>query len=315
MGCWSTGILVVVSLSTAITITFLLPAPGISIAVLAAFAALMSLRPDMGMLEKATWMVIIGLLLMTEVRSIRADRAANDARYLSDRRAQDAAFQTVLQAERESVQTSLSGFSSQADKTQRLLQQEISNSELGRQSLSNITGGNSFAVVLPNVVTGGDEIPLFIKNRGQNVLTGVNVLITTSGILIRMTQDEILSAAGRRDSFGALHPGESIILSQRLQPSPNTPNREIVRFYVMTGAQNFTTEEFLNLRKIGKNTSGTDSWEYSYKIYKKLPPHYYKPGEKPIPDPLLEESSWNTVADPMLVAPTAGSTTRQPSLP
>lgn len=259
MGPLSTQSLITTGIIFGIWARIYLPLPGVSIAILAAVAAIMSLRPEMRIAEKAAWLLVVGLLLSAELQSIRADRIKNDAQYLRDRKEQNDKFQAVL---------------------------------------GNITGGDSYSVVLPNVATGGDEIPLFIRNRGQKPLTGVTVLITRSGIMIRMTQDDILKAARKRDFFGALHPGESIILSQSLQPPANTPNGEIVRFYVMAGAQNFTTQEYLNLRKVGKNTSGTDSWEYSYKVYKKLPPQILKPGQKPIPDPLLEHADWTTAIDP-----------------
>jgi preprotein translocase subunit SecG len=48
--------------------------PGVSIAVFAVGAAVMSLRPTMHPLEKAAWMVIIGLLLFTEIHAIIQER-------------------------------------------------------------------------------------------------------------------------------------------------------------------------------------------------------------------------------------------------
>lgn len=66
--------LVLLFAASAIALIVWVPAPGISIAVLAVGAALMSLRLDMSVYEKAAWMLIVGLLLVSEVHAILKDR-------------------------------------------------------------------------------------------------------------------------------------------------------------------------------------------------------------------------------------------------
>lgn len=72
-----------------------LPLPGVSVAVLGGMAAIMSLRPDMKIIEKAAWMIIIFAVLYAEIRAIRKDRADSDAKALADRQTQDAAFKAI----------------------------------------------------------------------------------------------------------------------------------------------------------------------------------------------------------------------------
>jgi hypothetical protein len=74
---------------------FHLPLPGWSIAVLAGVAAAMSVHGEMRSWQKVFWMVLIGALLMIELKAIRHDRDEANAQALSDREAQDQKFKGI----------------------------------------------------------------------------------------------------------------------------------------------------------------------------------------------------------------------------
>jgi hypothetical protein len=51
-----------------------IPSPGVSVAVMGVFAALMAARTHANAIEKAAWMLLISGLLVIEVSAIRKDR-------------------------------------------------------------------------------------------------------------------------------------------------------------------------------------------------------------------------------------------------
>ena len=85
---------ILAALSSAALIWFV-PLPGISVTVLGAVAAVMSLRPDMKVGEKAAWMLIVASLLYAEIRAIRRDRAEAESQALESRQEQNNAFKAI----------------------------------------------------------------------------------------------------------------------------------------------------------------------------------------------------------------------------
>ncbi len=76
-----------------------LPNPGWAVAILAGVAAVMSVHGEMRGWQKAIWMMLIGCLLIIELRSISNDRAESDKRALAERQTQDLAFKGVRDAQ------------------------------------------------------------------------------------------------------------------------------------------------------------------------------------------------------------------------
>jgi hypothetical protein len=230
----------------------------------------MSIRPEMHLPEKLCWSVILGVFLVAEIHSIHADRTASSKQYIEDRRVQNEAFGSVLQAEKAAIVTTLKGFNEQQDANRHLLESTKAISTLTEHSLDNITGGDSYAVVMPLLSTGGDTIPLLIENRGDKILNGTTVTLYDQGIWIRGTQDSILKSVNERVTVGTLHPGERLAIDRTLLFPPNFVNTDgnMATKFIYISAQNFTVQEFLWLRKIGKNTSGTSSWEFKMKVYR-----------------------------------------------
>jgi hypothetical protein len=271
----------------------------------------MSLRPKMHLLEKAGWMLVIASLLSVEIRTILADRRNADSQALSARQLQDENFKAVLEGERRAIATTLGGFKAEEAKNRTLLEHEARNYRVASQSLSQITGGDTFAVLIPDVLTGGGTIPLTIRSRGPNVLTGVSITIMQNGILIRATQDEVLNAVNSRLQVGTLHPWESTMISRQIVFPESQPVGETPSLYVLIAAQNFTCEEFLQLRKVGLNSSGTSSWEYKYKIYR-TPPYRPENPSLAVNMQLLEQTEWTAMLDPLMKTLKGAHATKAP---
>ena len=101
-----------------------------------------------------------------------------------------------------------------------------------------------------------------------------------------------------------MHPEERIIIDRRIVLPPDRPDEDVQRRYITVQGPSFTTEEFLNFRKNGRDSKCKDAWEYEYEyeyeyeIFQKQPFRLYKPGQKFKRDQLLERAAWTTQWDP-----------------
>ena len=206
------------------------PAPGISIAILGLVAAIMSLRGEMRPMEKASWMLIISILLVAEIQSIRSDRTYTDGKAKSDREAQDKAFELVLKKEDAQLQETLQGFSAVAG--------------LARKSIENETGGSSYAYLTPQM--GFTPIPLTIYNYGTNTLTGVLVEILPPTQTLESFTNAILNPV--EIQVGTLHPGTFGTTGPRILKGYNIDPHYItttVEYRAFIYSQNFTVTQHL----------------------------------------------------------------------
>jgi hypothetical protein len=162
----------VVSAYFAITWWFNVPSPGKAIGALATVAGIMSVR-EMKVSGKIAWSVLLVLMLVTEFHAIDKDRKENDAKQKEFFEAERADFQSIAtQADKDFKQTtgqlntSIAGLTTLLNTTQKVVE--------------NVTGGDSYAYVYPDIFQGGNprEFSLKIHNAGQEILTGVTVRIT-----------------------------------------------------------------------------------------------------------------------------------------
>jgi len=89
-----------------------LPPPGWAVAVIAFAAAAMSVHDDLKDWQKGMWMLLIGAFLITELRSIRKDRAAQDAAFASVRDTQNSDFNATAKGLSEAIAGIQSTFNS-----------------------------------------------------------------------------------------------------------------------------------------------------------------------------------------------------------
>lgn len=112
---WQHRLFSFVQLAIAVWLCFLwrhLPNPGWAVAILAGVAAAMSIHGEMRGWQKAIWMLLIGCLLIIELRSISADREASNAQALGDREKQDQAFKGVRDAQDKEFQATAQALNS-----------------------------------------------------------------------------------------------------------------------------------------------------------------------------------------------------------
>ena len=269
--------------------------PGISVGILALAAGIMSVRPKMHFPEKLAWVIVLIAFAVLEVLSIR--RSDQEARDYRD--SQNVTFSGIATDLKASITNSAGQYNSTIAHVDDVLTQTEKLDALAKSSLENITGGDSFIAMIPDIAFSGDEITFSVVNRGKSILAGTSVLITSQGVFWPGVRPLLMDAVNKRLELPSLHPHERMKIDRRVELPSGRPDGDIQRIYVMIEGPNFSTEEFLDFRKTGRDSTGKDAWEYDYSIVQQPEFHLYKPGQKVKKDPVLERATWTTQWDPM----------------
>ncbi len=259
------------------------PPVGVYIAVLALLGVIVPLtREKVGPREKALWTIVMFMLLLLELRSIYLDRAEHEQEQLQARNEQLASFSKVAQGIDKTIENSDREFAATMERTDSLL--------------ANVTGGGSFAVVYPLINPGRKDLPLYIENRGDNILTGVTVDINTQGAFTPGSQDILMRNASGRLTVGTLHPHETLLLNQYIKSEElHVQGEDFAYFWLWINQQNFTGEEYLQLRR---GTTKDKPWAYKFTLYRMgRPKRISKAKLAAGPNIKLAESDWSDVDD------------------
>lgn len=262
----------------------IIPSPGKAVAALGVVAAAMSLRGEMRGKEKAAWMVMLFALLALELTSIDKERDANETLRTATRQQEAASFREIGLGIRDSIDQSRHQFDATMGETNSVL--------------SNITGGESYAVVVPilGAYKPDRPVPLAIENHGSNILTGVSVTVYDSGIWIEATHESLLRSIANRINVGTLHPGERLVLGSQLRPEGlmkvDDPPPASYRAFVYITAQNCSSQEYLDFQPKPKG-----GWRFKYLLERerfdvKKNPMRAKPRRG-----ILEEIDWSDNAN------------------
>jgi hypothetical protein len=273
--------------------------PGVSIGLLALAAGIMSVRPKMHFAEKLTWIIVLIAFAILEVRSIR--RSDQEAREYRD--SQNQAFKEIATDLKASMSNSAGQYQSTIIRLEGVLGETEKLNALAQRSLENITGGDSYIAMIPDVAYSGNDITFSVINRGKAILAGASVLITTQGVFWPGVRPLLMDAVSKRLELPTMHPDERMVIDSRVQLPPDRPEGDIQRIYVTVAAPNFSTEEYLEFRRTHQDLRSEYAWEYKYQIFRVLPYHSYKVGEKVGKYPLLEQTGWTTENDPKIPVP------------
>jgi len=246
------------------------PAPGVSVAFMGGAAAIMAARIEPTGAEKAAWMVIISGFLVIEISAINNERflarvhegqrVAEEQRKFAELRndIRDAATKTTHQLDATMVKEN-----EVLGKTQQV-------AGLAKQSLENMTGGESFAIVTPQVWSALVPIPLTIRNYGKQTLTGVTVTIRDPAAWDFFNHPySMYQAQASALSVGTLHAGEIKTLTRAITPSTEgngagilgEGENKVVQYQLDISAQNFTVTEYLTFKK-GQHVP----WDFRYLV-------------------------------------------------
>jgi hypothetical protein len=173
-----------------------LPWPGVAVAIIAVLAAVMSVHPDMHPRHKVIYFSLMAALLLTEFRAMRKDREDVEQKALADRAAQDAAFAQVLNRENEQFGATKRGFSDTAQNLNGVLQTTQGVANLAKDNLQQVTGGNTYAYVVPENFFGPNRLFVEILTVGHYNLTGVKVVIAAVTVGSNCPLDESVNDPG-----------------------------------------------------------------------------------------------------------------------
>ncbi len=166
-GRWFGIALTSICVAVCIYLQWNIPGPGVSVAVMGVAAALMTARAKASGAEKAVWMLIITSLLLSEVLAIRKDRREHDdqlARILSEevqaRGESKIKFGEIGEGINNQSRLSVKQFE---DTVTRQSRQFSATMAIEKKNIDQITGGDSFAIVIPNTTDSkANSLPLAV---------------------------------------------------------------------------------------------------------------------------------------------------------
>ena len=245
--------LVLAAMGLALFATYYPRSPGWSIGMLALVAGIMSLRPEMHIFEKVSWIVLLIIFAILEVNAI--NRSDNDNKDVRDK--QNQSFQAIVNELKNSTATSQNNYTNTIGHVDEVLQQTKEISDQTRKNLLAITGGNSYAYITPQSYEGTYDYALGLNNGGSEILTGISVTISKI-----ITKDCVPFPFGKplciMDS-GLMHPVTVPSLAgHAFYEMPITMPTQLDgsdMFFVLIQAQNGNAEELIRFRK-SKNGKG-----------------------------------------------------------
>jgi hypothetical protein len=192
-------------------------------------AILMTVRTEPQRIERAASILLVVILMIVQVESVRGESRTESR----NRQEENTKFETILKANQEVIQ-----------KAKTILDTTRDVGKLARQSLANITGGNSFAYVYPGGT--GPHIPLLVGNSGDNILTGVSFRIekTADPDLTPQMNNSIL--------IGTIAPYGIAYSPISISPVPD-PKWGVDSYFILVYAQNGMVSENLKFRQSTKD--------------------------------------------------------------
>lgn len=273
-------IIQIVIAMAAVWLWFHLQAPGWAVAMLAAVAAAMSIHADMRGWQKAIWMILIGSLLVIELRAINKDRKDLQTQAQTDRALQEKAFKNVRDQQNADFNATAQGLTQAYTQSQLQFAATMKRSGviLGKTSetvsntskaVLNITGGDSFAFVYPLMSSGDPVAHLSIHNGGKYSLSGVTV--TIYGVAQEASSSHPcslkFSSVTSRISMGSIAPNEGkSILPPEGVFIPFLRTDRVAHFRIWINAQNPTTTEDLYFRRAKDHVS----FDYKLEAFKSV---------------------------------------------
>jgi hypothetical protein len=195
-GRWSGIVLTGAATIVCACLFYLVPAPGVSVAVMGVTAAIMAARTKATGAEKAAWMLIISALLVIEVGAIKKERFFNEQTEKSRAEEERQHFGVIGQG----IETTITQSQKQFEETIGLGQQQFNatlDTEKGnlaqtlrglKETVNAATGGDSFCYVIlvPDYGYGANgSVPSSIIQQGKYPLTNVTASITDDDMIVK----------------------------------------------------------------------------------------------------------------------------------
>lgn len=237
------------------------PVPaGYAVTALAVAAAVMAVIGELRGLEKVAWLFLLFAFAGLELRAIRQDKEAQDEIQRDYRYHQDLLTAQQLKNFRDigsGIQTTIKKSDEHFDAT----------TKKASQVLRSITGGDSFAYVIPNNLDPGDQFHGIVWNNGEQALTGLTITIAHTS---EPTQD--WGEAFYKPIFiGTVGPHAHVPIPETefvFQPKASKTNGQD-QYWIMLSAQNGTAEETLHFRR---NKLNSAFWAIQFQVSRNYDP-------------------------------------------
>jgi len=241
--------------------------PGIAIGLVGVVGIIMAAFADWKSYEKAAWIAFAAVLFIVEFQTVERDRHTNETEQtiMRDRE------QEAIRKEEEAIEKQQQGFTEVVKQGQSLFANE---KRLSQEDRDQMTGGDSYVIVVPNVgvpLDGGNTFALTAaigKNGPRIALQNVRILVRKLPIENEFTMDQIkalLAGSDVRDTptlIGIITPDDSLILPMKISP----PLEGTTEYFVNVDAVNKPTIETFRVRH------GDKGWEYSFNVSRVVAP-------------------------------------------
>jgi hypothetical protein len=258
------------------------PSPGIAVAVLGLVAVVMTIRAEekWGRSERIAWLVLALGLMVVEIQAIQRDHERQVAIEVQSRKDENERFAGVLKDNRDRFDATMGKLGTNTEKLEGLAKTQEKINTLARKNLESITGGSSFAYVLPHITSiayaselagnRGNTLPesaklsfnLSVENAGDEALTGVTV---TLAHVKGETKDKKFAITDLGPvapmNMGTISPHSGLMLPVMLTPALGVNG--ISEYNVNVSAQNGGSGEKLLFRPAKADSR---NWAYKFNV-------------------------------------------------
>jgi len=224
------------------------PSPGKAVGALAVVAGIMSIR-DMKVPGKLMWVVVLVCMLVAEFHAIDRDRAESDKKQRESLNMQARQFQQVLDQASRNATIAEKKLKNSIDAANATLQKTQAVADLAKDNLENVTGGNSFAFVYPDIIEGEPTFQLKIHNDGKQILSGVVVTMyrVIAGIPGPGYLGDVVTVDRKVTNVGVIAPNEGRSLPDSFM-TPIVRSDGTATYRLWINAQNQGVAENIELR-------------------------------------------------------------------
>ncbi len=261
-----------------------IPSPGEAVAALGVAAAAMSIRGEMQGKEKVAWMLLLFAFLSLELTSINTERRANEEMQSQARWQEAQRFQKIGDDISSGLKDVVAQSEQQFKKTiQQQSRQFASTMKIEQQNVDQITGGQSYAIVLPDTT----------DSTASALQIGITMCITCEESIegrVYVQEIEFGKAINHNDLVfqGRINPHSMFMMERKL---PVLQDR--VKIYqISVIARNKPTFEFLKIRF----NQEEKHWEFSYSIMREEKQSHLNPktqmAEGEVLKVLVKDTGW-----------------------
>jgi hypothetical protein len=250
---------------------FKAPPPGYAVGALAVVAGVMSVR-DIKVLGKILWVFLLVCFLITEFRAIDKDRADNQEAQKKFFESQKEGFAGISQQAAQQFSATTQGLTAAVNGLNGVLQTTQGVADLARKNLENVTGGTSFAYVVPNteIVPAAPDLwkhgfSMTVINEGRDTLI-LNIVVAH---VLEQTNGHVVTDLGPMTPTGPI-----TLAAHTAQQVPerfiqvNADSTHVDHFLILINAQNGSEQEDMWFRP-AKSGIG---WACKFVVQKPLVP-------------------------------------------